>query len=74
MNSTSGSDTRQGFNTAVTMNTWLQKIVLYDVQLMADFNTMMGYKNWDVQFFIDDITHTTINQQESGIVPTDKPQ
>jgi hypothetical protein len=74
MNSTSGSDTRQGFNTAVTMNTWLQKIVLYDLQLMADFNTMMGYKNWDVQFFIDDITHTTINQQESGIVPTEKPQ
>ena len=73
MNSTSGSDTRQGFNTAVTMNTWLQKIILYDLQLMADFNTMMGYSNWDVQFFIDDITHTTINQQETGIVPTPKP-
>jgi hypothetical protein len=72
MNSQSGSADRQGFNNMVTLNTPVQKVLLSHLQIMANFNAMNGWKNWDVVFFIDDITHTTINNQETGIQKDDR--
>lgn len=72
MNTTSGSAGRQGFNQLVTLNTYLQRLLLMDLQIVADFNTANGWSNWDVMFFIDDITHTTTNNVESGIQTNDK--
>lgn len=66
MNTESGSANREGFNQVVTMNTPQQEILLQDLQLVADFN------NFDALFFVEDITHTTINQQETGIQKTEK--
>lgn len=66
MDRVSGSSNRQSFNTHVTMNTWLQRLMLSPYQLAADFN------GWDCLFLVDDVTHTTTNQQESGIIQNDK--
>lgn len=71
MNTNSGSANREGFNTVVTLNTYLQKLLLMDLQIVADFNFANGWSEWDVQFFIDDMTHTTTNNQENGIQPSD---
>jgi hypothetical protein len=70
MNSSSGSANREGFNTMVTLNTPMQRLLLSDLQIAADFNAL-SFANWDVIYFVDDITHTSINEQETGIV---KPQ
>lgn len=66
MDRVSGSSNRQSFNTHVTMNTWLQRVMLSPLQLAADIN------GWDCLFLIDDVTHTTTNEQETGIVQNDK--
>ncbi len=71
MNTQSGSANREGFNNMVTLNTPVQKLLLAPLQIAADFNAANGWSNWDVQFFIDDITHTTINNQETGIQKSD---
>lgn len=73
MNSQSGSANREGFNNMVTLNTPVQKLLLAPLQIMADFNAANGWSNWDVTFFIDDITHTSINDQETGIQKSDNP-
>lgn len=71
MNTQSGSANREGFNNMVTLNTPVQRLLLAPLQIMADFNAANGWSNWDVKFFIDDITHTTINNQETGIEKSD---
>lgn len=71
MNTQSGSANREGFNNMVTLNTPVQKLILAPLQIMADFNAANGWSNWDVKFFFDDITHTTINNQENGIQKKD---
>jgi hypothetical protein len=73
MNTQSGSANREGFNNMVTLNTPVQKLLLAPLQIMADFNAANGWSNWDVTFFIDDVTHTSINNQESGIQKSDNP-
>lgn len=70
MNSTSGSDTREGFNTVVTLNTYLQRLLLMELQMIADFNFGNGWSEWDVQFFVDDMSHTTTNNVENGLKPS----
>ncbi len=61
MDRVSGSSNREAQNSQVTMNTWLQRLMLKPYQIAADFN------GWDVLFLVDDITHTTTNVQETGI-------
>lgn len=70
MNSTSGSANRESFNTVVSLNTPAQMLLLSDYQLMANFNAANGHKNWRVLFAIEDIAHTTTNEQENGLVPS----
>lgn len=70
MNTNSGSANREGFNTVVTLNTYLQNLLLLDLQIVADFNYANGWSEWDVQFFIDDMTHTTTNNVENGLQPS----
>jgi hypothetical protein len=70
MNTQSGSANREGFNTVVTLNTPDQELLLMDYQLVATFNAANGYKNWDVTFAVEDISHTTTNTQESGLEPS----
>jgi hypothetical protein len=70
MNTSSGSANREGFNTMITLNTPMQRLFLSDLQIQADFNAL-SFPNWDVIYFVDDITHTTTNDKETGIV---KPQ
>jgi hypothetical protein len=67
MNSESGSTSREGFNTMLTLNTPMQMLYLSDLQLMANYNRNRGYSNWDVVYFVENETHTTTNNQESGI-------
>lgn len=71
MNTDSGSNTREGFNTVVTLNTYLQRLLLMELNMIADFNYKNGWSEWDVIFFIDDMTHTTSNVQENGLQPSD---
>lgn len=68
MNTESGSANRQGFNQLVTLNTPRQRLLLADYQIAADWNAANGFSNFDVVFYIDDITHTTTNDQETGII------
>lgn len=60
----SGSDQREAFNTEITLNTMDQIIILEPLNFISRFN------NWGVTFRIDNIKHTTTNNQESGLVPS----
>ena len=62
MGAGSGSDQRESYNTQITINTLDQHIVLEPLNLIAEKN------NWPVTFLIDHTRHTTINEQESGMV------
>ena len=62
MGAGSGSDQRESYNTQITINTLDQHIVLEPLQLVAEKN------NWPVTFLIDHTRHTTINDQETGLV------
>lgn len=70
MGAGSGSDQREGFNTGITLNTIDQEVVLEPLNFVAEFNARKN-KNWDVTFFIDHTHHTTTNNQESGLVPSE---
>ncbi len=70
MGAGSGSDKREVFNTEITNNTFDQELILEQVQFLANFNSRANPK-WDVTFFIDHTFHTTTNQQESGLVPSE---
>lgn len=70
MGAGSGSDQREGFNTAITLNTIDQEIVLEPLNYVAEFNKKNN-PDWDITFFIDHTHHTTTNKQESGLVPSD---
>jgi hypothetical protein len=59
----SGSDQRESFNTAISLNTLDQDILLEPLNFISRFN------GWGVTFMVDHETHTTTNEQESGIVP-----
>lgn len=60
----SGSDQREGFNTANNVNTLEQEIVLSLANWAARFN------RWDITFKMDHTFHTTTNNQEDGQVPS----
>ncbi|HQU51425.1 MAG TPA: hypothetical protein PK643_00355 [Saprospiraceae bacterium] len=70
MGAGSGSDQRESFNTGISLNTIDQRIVLSALNYVARFNARTN-KAWDVTFFIDHTEHTTTNQQESGLKPSD---
>lgn len=78
MGAGSGSDQREGFNTAISINTMDQNIVLEALQLAARYNATEGKldneirdKDWDITFFFDHTHHTTTNNKESGLVESD---
>ncbi len=56
-----GSDQREAFNSAITMNTMHQLIAL------EALNFAMRYNGWDITWAVDHTYHTTTNNQESGI-------
>lgn len=70
MGAGSGSDQREGFNTAISLNTLEQQIVLEALQFVADYNARTN-PEWDITFFISHTPHTTTNNQESGLQPTE---
>lgn len=70
MGAGSGSDTRENFNSEITVNTIEQDIILEPLNFVAEYNAKAD-PDWDVTFFIDHTFHTTTNNQETGIVPSD---
>jgi hypothetical protein len=69
MGSGSGSDQRESYNTAITINTPEQELLLEPLNWIAQYNAMTD-PDWDVVFFIDHTQHTTTNDQESGLKPS----
>ena len=65
----SGSDQREAFNTAISVNTIEQQILLEPLQFVADFNSRSN-PAWDIVFAFDHTHHTTTNNQESGLQPS----
>lgn len=63
MGAGSGSDQRESYNTAISLNTIDQQIILEPLNKISEIN------GWGVRFVIDNIKHTTTNNQETGIVP-----
>ncbi|MEL6358995.1 MAG: hypothetical protein AAFQ01_03560, partial [Bacteroidota bacterium] len=70
MGAGSGSDQRESFNTGITLNTLEQKIVLEPLNFIAHYNAKSN-PEWDITFMIDHTTHTTTNNKEDGMVPSD---
>jgi len=70
MGAGSGSDQRESFNTGITLNTIDQQILLEPLNWIAQYNAQYD-ADWDVTFFIDHTYHTTTNNQESGLQPSD---
>jgi hypothetical protein len=60
----SGSDQRESFNTAISLNTPEQDIIL------EALNFVMGYNGWPYRFLVDHTAHTTTNNKEDGMVPS----
>lgn len=67
----SGSDQRESFNTGISLNTIEQEIVLEPLNYVAQYNCQKEGDDWDITFFIDHTHHTTTNNQESGLQPSD---
>lgn len=65
MGAGSGSDQRESYNSQISLNTIDQEIILEPLQLVSRIN------GWGVRFFIDHTWHTTTNDQETGLVPSD---
>jgi len=70
MGAGSGSDQRESFNTGISLNTIDQEIVLEPLNYVAEFNARIN-PDWDVTFFIDHTHHTTTNNKEDGMQPSD---
>ncbi|MEL6971564.1 MAG: hypothetical protein AAFO02_15470, partial [Bacteroidota bacterium] len=70
MGAGSGSDQREGYNTEITTNTMEQVIALEPLNFCMQFNSRVN-KDFDVTFVIDHTHHTTTNNQESGLQPSD---
>lgn len=70
MGAGSGSDQREGYNTEITINTMEQQIVLESLNFCMKFNARTN-PDFDVTFAIDHTHHTTTNNQESGLLPSD---
>jgi len=66
----SGSDMREGFNSVISLNTIDQDIELEPLNFMAQFNARVR-PNFDVTFFIDHTHHTTTNNSEDGMKPSE---
>jgi hypothetical protein len=71
MGAGSGSDQREAYNTAINTNTIHQNIVLEPLNFIAQYNALINPGVWDITFFIDHTVHTTTNNQESGMQPSD---
>jgi hypothetical protein len=59
----SGSNKRVGYNQAISMNTLDQETVLEIYNFVSEFN------GWGVCFYHEHMEQTTINEQESGLIP-----
>lgn len=70
MGAGSGSDQREGYNTEISTNTIEQDVLLEALNFVAQFNSQ-AYPEWDVTFFVDHTFHTTTNNQESGLQPSE---
>lgn len=64
MGAGSGSDQRESFNTAISLNTPEQDIILEALNFVSDYN------GWGVRFLVDHTTHTTTNNKEDGMLPS----
>lgn len=71
MGAGSGSDQRESFNTGITLNTIDQAVILEPLNWIAAFNAQTDPANWDITFFIDHTFHTTTNNAEDGMKPSD---
>jgi len=69
MGAGSGSDQRESYNTAITINTPEQHLLLEPLNWLARYNARED-PDWDVVFFIDHTHHTTTNQKEDGLAPS----
>jgi predicted nuclease of predicted toxin-antitoxin system len=65
MGAGSGSDQRESYNTQISLNTIDQQIILEPLNFISEYN------GWGVTFFIDHTAHTTTNNQEDGLQPSD---
>lgn len=66
MGAGSGSDKRESYNLMITLNTPDQTLVLEPLNLISRYN------KWGITFVVDHEEHTTTNDQESGIKPSDQ--
>lgn len=64
MGAGSGSDKREVYNSAITLNTIEQEYILGPLNFISRFN------GWGVRFAIDHTSHTTSNLIETGLVPS----
>jgi hypothetical protein len=65
MGAGSGSDKRESYNLLVTLNTPDQR------RILEPLNWISRYNKWGVTFMVDHIMHTTTNNKEDGLVPSD---
>lgn len=69
MGAGSGSDQRETFNIGISTNNIEQLVVLEPLNWIARYNAQFD-PEWDVRFFIDHTHHTTTNDQEDGMKPS----
>lgn len=69
MGAGSGSDQREGYNTEISTNQIEQDTYLEALNYVATFNART-YPEWDITFCMDHTAHTTTNNQESGLQPS----
>ena len=65
MGAGSGSDKRESYNLLVTLNTPDQR------RILEPLNWISRYNRWGVTFMVDHTMHTTINEKENGLLPSD---
>lgn len=66
MGAGSGSDKRESFNLLTTLNTPDQ------IRILEPLNWISRYNKWGVTFMVDHTMHTTTNDQENGLKPSDR--
>jgi hypothetical protein len=70
MGAGSGSDQRETYNLGISLNNIEQQQILEPLNWLARYNARYN-ADWDVTFFIDHTHHTTTNDQESGLKPSE---
>lgn len=66
MGAGSGSDKRESYNLMITLNTIEQRLILEPLNYISKVN------GWGVTFAVDHTAHTTTNNKEDGLLPSNQ--